>query len=140
MKLFNKHFRFQTPSKMLEILYNSNNKNKNDMVLSIIKSGLCDLKNVIKKMPEYKIINEKPHKIIDIVEKILQFNQQKQQGSGLKVLTASQMLNRLPITLAQIKQEIIQKNLKMKLGNYFIPCTDQEKLTATIYKSLIDII
>ena len=113
---------------MLEILYNSNNKNKNDMVLSIIKSGLSDLKNVIKKMPEYEIINEKSHKIIDIVEKILQFNQQKQQGSGLKVLTASQMLNRLPITLAQIKQEIIQKNLKMKLGNYFIICTDQKNL------------
>ena len=34
-----------------------------------------------------------------------------QQGQGLKILTPDQMLNRLPITLAQ-KQEIIHKNLR----------------------------
>ena len=31
-------------------------------------------------------------------------------GSGLKILTNKQMLNRLPILLAQKKQKIIQKN------------------------------
>ena len=31
-------------------------------------------------------------------------------GSGLKILTNKQMLNRLPILLAQIKLEIILKN------------------------------
>ena len=33
------------------------------------------------------------------------------KGKGLKILTNKQMLNRLPVLLAQIKQEII---LKMK--------------------------
>ena len=33
-----------------------------------------------------------------------------QQGKGLKILTPNQMLSRLPISLAQLKQEIILKN------------------------------
>ena len=39
---------------------------------------------------------------MDIVEKILEFNQRKQQGRGLKILTPNQMLSRLPIALAQL--------------------------------------
>ena len=51
-----------------------------------------------------------------------------QPGKGLKILTPNQMLSRLPITLAQLKQEIILKNLRMKLDNYCILCTDQKNL------------
>ena len=46
---------------------------------------------------------EKPNKIVDIVEKILEFNEKNQQGQGVKILTPNQMLSRLPITLAQLK-------------------------------------
>ena len=42
-------------------------------------------------------------KIIDIVEKILEFNERNQQGRGLKILTPYKMLSRLTITLAQSK-------------------------------------
>ena len=70
-------------------------------------------------MIEDEIKTEKPNEIVDIVEKILEFNEQ-QEGKGLKILTPSQMLSRLPISLAQLKQEITQKNLKTKLGNYYI--------------------
>ena len=49
-------------------------------------------------------------------------------GEGLKILTPKQMLSRLPITLAQLKQETILKNLKTKLGNYCIPSTDRKTL------------
>ena len=56
---------------MLKTLYDLN-----DMLVNIIKSGLSDLKNGIKKMSEDEIIIEKPNKIVDIVEKILKFNQQ----------------------------------------------------------------
>ena len=37
-----------------------------------------------------------------------------QQGEGVKILTPNQMLSRLPISLARLKQEIIQENLKTK--------------------------
>ena len=36
---------------------------------------------------------EKPNEIIDVVEKILEFNKQKQQGQVLKILTPDQMLS-----------------------------------------------
>ena len=42
------------------------------------------------------------NKIFDIVEKILEFNNQ-QKGTGLKILTPKQMLQILPIALAQVK-------------------------------------
>ena len=41
----------------------------------------------------------------------------------------NQMLSRLPISLAQLKAgNNSQESLKMKLGNYYIPCTDQKRL------------
>ena len=79
-----------------------NDKEKNNLLVNTIKSGLNDLKNEIKKISEDEIKNQKPHKIVDIVEKILKFNQRNQRGEGLKILTPSQMLSRLPITLAQL--------------------------------------
>ena len=55
-------------------------------------------------MSEDEINTEKPYKIVDIVKKILNFNELKQQqGKGLKNLTPNQMLSRLPINLAQLK-------------------------------------
>ena len=58
-----------------------------------------ELRNVVikKEIPQ----NENPNKILDIVEKIFAFNNQ-QKGKGDKVLTAKQMLQRLPIALAQL--------------------------------------
>ena len=73
---------------------------------------------------------EKPDKILEIVEEILIFSRenQKQQGLGLKILTSNQMLSRLQITLAQLKPGNNSENLKMKLDNYYILCTDQKNL------------
>ena len=102
-ELFKKYFKFQRPSDMLKDLYITNDKYKNNKLVNIIKSGLSDLKNEIEDMSEEEKENEKPSQIIDIVEKILEFNKQNQPGQGLKILTPDQMLSRLPITLAQLK-------------------------------------
>ena len=77
-------------------------KEKNELV-NVIKSGIIDLKEEIKKMSKEEIENEKPDIILKIVEEILKFNKQKQLELGLKILTTNQMLSRLPITLAQLK-------------------------------------
>ena len=53
----------------------------------MIKSGSKDLKNEIKQMPEDEIKNEIPDMIVNLVEKILEFNNQNQRGQGLKVLS-----------------------------------------------------
>ena len=50
------------------------------------------------------------------------------QGTGLKILTPKQMLQRLPMALAQIKVGIIQKVYCMKSGRLFILCINQKKL------------
>ena len=54
---------------------------------------------------EIKNRNEKPNQTLETVNEILDFNKeiQKQRGLGLKILTQNQMLDRLPITLAQAK-------------------------------------
>ena len=77
---------------------------------------------------------EKRDKILKIVKEILDFNKRirKQQGLGLKILTPNQILSRLPITLAKLKQETILRNLKMKLGKFCILCTDQKTYKATL--------
>ena len=49
------------------------------------------------------------------------------------------MLNRLPISLSQLKAENNSKKLKMKSNNYCILCTDQKNLKKS-KKTLIDII
>ena len=45
----------------------------------------------------------KMNKIADIAELILYFNNEDQERSVLKILTPSKMLDRLPISLAQLK-------------------------------------
>ena len=78
----------------------------------MIKSGLSNSNDEIKEISKNKIAIEKPDKIVDIVEEILEFNRQNQQGKGLKILTPDQMLDRLPISLAQLKAGNNSEKLK----------------------------
>ena len=50
------------------------------------------------------------------------------------MLNPNQMVSRLPITLAQLKQEVILKNLRTKLGNYCILCKYQINLQKMFIK------
>ena len=102
-ELFKKYFNFQMPTAMLKALYNLNDRKKNNQLVNIIISGLSNLENEIEKMSEDEIKIEKPYEIVDIVEEILKFNRQNQEGQGLKILPPNQMLSRLPISLAQLK-------------------------------------
>ena len=93
---------YQNPSDMYKKLRETKGKRNEDQVYSI-KEILDKIKKEIKNVvPKNKkiIINEK---IINIAEKILEFNREEQSGHSLKILTPNQMLSRLPITLAQLK-------------------------------------
>ena len=57
---------------------------------------------------------EEMNKTADIIELIIYFNNKDQEGSGLKISTSSQMLIRLPISLAQIKAGDNSVKLKTK--------------------------
>ena len=59
----------------------------------------------LKEISEDENKTEQQNEIVDIVEKILEFGNQNQEGNGLKILTPYQMISRLPISLAQLKAE-----------------------------------
>ena len=61
--------------------------------------------------------NEKPDKILKIVDYFLYFNQleQQQQGLGLKIITPNEILSRSPITLTQLKAENNSEKLKNEI-------------------------
>ena len=102
-ELFKKHFNFQRPSSMAKDLCKTNHGEKNNKLVSEINSGLKDLEKEIKEMSKEEREIKKPIEIVEIVKEILNFNKQNQQGQGLKILTPSQILTRLPISLAQLK-------------------------------------
>ena len=55
---------------------------KNNTIVNLIKSGLKDLEEGIKKMSENEIKNENLDDIVEIVERIIEFNEEKQQGKA----------------------------------------------------------
>ena len=138
-ELFQEHFRHQEPSNMLRDLYRINNKKKNNELVNLIKSGLNDLKNEIENMDEEEKEIEKSSAIVNIVEEILEFNKQKQEGKGLKILTPDQMLSRLPITLAQLKAGNNSEKLKNENRQILYSLYRSENLAKQLYKSLVDI-
>ena len=85
---------------------------------------------------------EKPNKIVNIVEWILDFNKkiQEQSGKGLKILTPDQMLSRFPITLAQLKAGNNSENNKNEIRQLLYTLYRSKKLTKQIYQSLVNII
>ena len=109
------------------MIWNKRWKENNDLVtLIMVKWSI--LKAEVEKMPEDKKKYWKNRWNIKVVEEILEFNKKIQPGGGLRILTPNQMLSRSPISLAQIKAGKNSENLKMKLDNYYILCTDQKNL------------
>ena len=58
-------------------------------------------------------------------------------GSGLKILTNKQMLNRLPILLAQIQAGNSSKKLKNEIRQILYSLYRSKVLTKTVYNNLI---
>ena len=114
--MFKKYFSLLALTVLTKKLYETKDKNENNELVNVIKSGIIDLEGEIKKMSIEEMENEKPDKKLEIVEEILKFNEQKQQGLGLKILTTpNQMLSRLPITLAHLKAGNNSEKLKNEI-------------------------
>ena len=83
-ELFQKYFNFRMSSTMLRELFRTNNKRKNKELVNLTKSGLSDLKEDIEQISESEIEIKKTFEMRDIVERILEFNIQNQEGQGIK--------------------------------------------------------
>ena len=109
---------------MLEHLNETNDIEKNNKLVNVINSGLKDFKEEIKKMSKEEKEIEDPESIVEIVEEILKFNEQNQQGQGIKILTPNQMLSRLPISLAQLQagnnSEKLENEIRQLLYSLYV--------------------
>ena len=80
---------------------------------------------------------EKPDKIVKIVEEFLKFNKQYQEGQGIKMLTPNQMLSRLPISLAQLKAGNNSEKLKNEITQLVYSLYRSKNMTRQVYNNLI---
>ena len=107
----------------------------------MFNSALKDLKEDTKNMSKEEKEIEKPDEIVRVVKMILDFNKLKQQkGQGIKILTPNQMLNRLPIALAQLQAGNNSNKLKNEIRQLLYSLYRSKNVTKQIYKSLISII
>ena len=65
-------------------------------------------------------------------------NVMSKKGEGLKILTNKQMLNRLPILLAQIEAGNNSKKLKIEIRQILYSLYRSKVLTKTVYNNLIN--
>ena len=102
-ELFKAYFiDYQSPSNMYKKISEAKGAGIEVRVDSI-KKVLSKLKRIIEYAPKddaFKI--EENEQIVDIVERILYFNQLNQSVQGLKLLIPTQMISRLSISLAQL--------------------------------------
>ena len=125
---------------MYKILHKTEDA-RNENPVYLIKLVLNEMKKVIENVPGNKTFKiEENEKIINIVERILYFNQQNQAGQELKTLTPKQMFSRLPISLGQLKAGNNSEKLKNEIRQLLYSLYRSKKLTKQLYKSLIDII
>ena len=69
--MYKKHFNFTSATVLTKQLYKIKIKKESNELVNVIKSGLIDLKDEIKKMSEDEKETEEPDKILEIVEEIL---------------------------------------------------------------------
>ena len=140
-ELFKKYFTdYQNPSNMYKKLSETKGA-VNEVRVDSIKKVLSTLQRIIDYVPKDNASkSEENEKIIDIVERILDFYKKIQSKQGVKILTPSQMLSRLPISLAQLNAGNNSEKLKNEIRQLLYSLYRSKKLTKQLYKSLIDII
>ena len=121
-------------------MFRLRNKKKNNNLTNVIKSGLRDLEEEIEEMSRDENEIKQPNEIVNLAKMIIQFNNQNQEGKGLKILTPDQMISKLPISLAQLEAGNNSEKLKNEVRQLLYYLYPSKKLTKTICNSLISTI
>ena len=138
-ELFKTYFTdYQSPSIIYKKLREPENTEINKTGADLIKKVLNKLKRIIGNTPKDDAAKtDENEKIIDVVERILEFNNKIQSGQELKILTTSQILSRLPISLSQLKAGINSEKLKNEIRQLLYSLYRSQELSKTIYNNLI---
>ena len=131
---------FATPTDLPKTLFEIKDKKKNDDFVESIKNRWSDLKDEIEKMSVEEKEIKKPDKIWKIVEEILKFNKQNEEGKSLNILTPNQMLSRLPIVLAQLEAGNNSEKLKNEKRQLLYYLYRSKNITKQVYNNLINYI
>ena len=138
---FREYFEYLSPSDMYKNLNKTINSEENKVQVNAIKDKLANLMEEFENRPTTNAKKiENTNNMVKIVERILEFNQPNQSGQRLKILTPSQMLNRLPIALAQLNAGNNSEKLKNEIRQILHSLYRSKKLTKNVYKSLVGII
>ena len=114
-ELFKEYFNYSNLDTIIKRLKDTSDK-RNINMIELINKKSTKMKNILKNVPKDKVFKiEENEKIINIVERILELNSEKQSGLGLQILTSNQMLSTLPITLAQLKAGNNSEKLKNEI-------------------------
>ena len=139
-ELFKEYFNYSNLDTIIKRLKGTSDK-RNINMIELINKKSTKMKNILKNVPKDKVFKiEENEKIINIVERILELNSEKQSGLRLQILTSNQMLSTLPITLAQLKAGNNSEKLKNEIRQLLYSVYRPKRLTKQLYKSLIDII
>ena len=115
-KLLRRYFEYSSPSDMYKVLNETKRLEENKTYVNKIESRITSFIKMIESTPKSNMgKNRMKNKILHIVELILYFNKLNQSGQVLKILTPSQMLSRLPISLAQLKAGNNSEKLKNEI-------------------------
>ena len=114
----------------LDDINNEDIKNKKDPY-----KKCKDLKNSVKSDELKDIVKELERSIFGY-----NYENEELSGSGLKILTKKQMLNRLPILLAQIQAGNNSTKLKSEIRQILYSLYRSKVLTKTVYNNLIKVI
>ena len=124
------YFKLILGIKMVKDLFQAN-QSRNEKMESWVNNLLSDFKNDEK----IKLIKN-PNKIIGIVEKILDLNQEKRRG--LKILTPMQMLQTLPVALAQVKAGNGSENLLNEIYQIIQSLCRAEEISKIVHNSIMN--
>ena len=124
------YFKLILGIKMVKDLFQAN-QSRNEKMESWVNNLLSDFKNDEK----IKLIKN-PNKIIGIVEKILDLNQEKRRG--LKILTPMQMLQTLPVALAKVKAGNESENVLNEIYQIIQSWCWAEEISKIVYNSIMN--
>ena len=115
-KLFREYFEYLSPSDMCKNLNKTISSEENKAQVNVIKDRLDNLMETFKSSPTSNAerIRNKTH-MLEIAERIIEFNQVNQSGQGQKILTSNQRLSRLPIFLAELNTGNNSEKLKNEI-------------------------
>ena len=124
--------------------YKQQKKNKKNLNQNYVKQ-LQEIQNINQKIFEIFIIQDKDNDLFNNnakirSEAIYEAKQDQTRGTGLKILTPKQFLQRLPIALAQVKAGNNSESLLNEIRQIVYSLYQSKEITKKVYNNIIKLI